>query len=242
MTSRPYQRSQLLSWALVFVFGLLLAAMALPRLAAEVFLLRSAQTVDVLTNASGKPSRQDLDRAAKDLDWARRFSPTNPIIANQRATIDLALYDSERGRTGLDGAFSFLEQAEEEIGSALHLSSGNANLWYLLAETGARLSGPNRQVLQSLQLSYLAGPREGWVARRRLGLALRLWPLLSANTQNMVRREIATLWSLPAYRTDLARIYLGSQKPGAEALLEAIAERGGRDRFLRLIDQSGNKS
>jgi hypothetical protein len=82
----------------------------------------------------------------------------------RRTASALALFDADAaGYTGGTG-----EAAIEAIKQQLRCTPADANAWLLLAIAEQRLGLPSQNVSQRVAMSYRYGPREGWIAGRRL--------------------------------------------------------------------------
>ncbi len=236
MTGRARYRTGFAGYGVFAIFGIALVMLASPRLAAEYYRLGAAPDIRVITENQGQLSEAEITNAAIKLDKALSFNPGNRTIINNKATIELALYELLESKGLNEKAFAALARARDNLKNALKTAPADANLWYLLAEIRVRLNGADTKTVDFLRLSYLTGPREGWVARRRLGLSLRLLPLLPEEIRKMLRREIQALWSVRAYRSDLVRNYLRSSQAGREIILAGVSRNGKEEKpiFLNL--------
>ena len=240
MTPASRKNKGIFEWGMFAVLGGILVFLALPRLAAEYNRLQAAPTLLAISRRGEEISGTKIAMAAEKLENASSFANGNRTIFNALATADLAIYESFKSEGKGDEAYAALSRAQANLRKALKRAPGEANLWYLLAEARARSRGVDKKTVEYLRLSYLIGPREGWVAHRRLKFSLLLWPLLPKDTRAMVYREIRSLWSKHVYRRELARIYLQASESGQKAMLAGIEKMGENEkvRFLKLVNHA----
>ncbi len=237
MYARKHYRTGFFGWSIIALFGSVLVVAALPRLAAEYNRLGATPIVKAISENKREVRGDAKEYAINNLNVAVSFTPENRALYNALATMDLFLYEGYKSGAESDRAFKSLKLAQENFQKALRTAPGDANIWYLLAETGVRLQGADARALEALRISYLIGPREGWIAHRRLGLSLRLWPLLPTGTRKMVLREIRMLWISGGYHTVLVRHFLRAGKTGQEAVISEISKLGEKQtsRFRLLV-------
>ncbi len=226
MTAGARRRTGFVEYGVFAFFGLALILLASPRLPAEYYRLGAAPIVRAITENNGETSIDEIKNAAANLSKALFFTPRNRTLLNNHATSELALYELFESKAMSDKALAALARAQDSLKKALKAAPGDANLWYLLAEIRTRLSGADAKTIDFLRLSYLTGTREGWIARRRLGLSLHLLPHLPEEIKKMLRREIQALWSIRAYRRDLVRDYLRASLAGREIILAGVSRNG----------------
>jgi hypothetical protein len=81
----------------------------------------------------------------------------------------------------------------------------------------------DRDMMSSaLQLSQVSGPYEGWIAERRVDLALRDFDRISAATRKTIRKDLQLVAAEPQYRTNMARRYL--RYPEGQAWIASVIE------------------
>ncbi len=229
------------SWLVTLVVGLLLVALAAPGLMS----LSTARSASALVG--GLPAQEDarvfpeLQAAVQKLEAAMALEPGRRQYAVEQTTLLLHLYYQLKSTRRRSEAGSFLKRASLAITRSLKRAPGDANLWYLLAEIRTlqgQMDGKTRRILG---MSYLTGPREGWVSIRRLQFSLRYWLLLDSEVRRLVKREIGTLWSDPNYRRVLMRRF-ASQTIRVQRLIfshiNTYGEEEGRQ-FQKLARRAG---
>ncbi|MEM7621395.1 MAG: hypothetical protein AAF228_13285 [Pseudomonadota bacterium] len=129
------------------------------------------------------------------------------ILKNQ-ITLSLFNYDilSRFGKNA--SAQHNLEMAISHIRSYLRKSPASSNYWFLLTQSLFVLDKKKELDASALQLSYLTAPREGWIARRRLGFAFQNILLLPPEFRKFMMQEFKSLgW---VYRDDAVRIVIAA--------------------------------
>lgn len=189
------------SWFGTVVLGVLLVALSARGLFSLFYALPASSFVENLNKpATIDHTLDEFDMSAQTLELAKQFEPERRQHHTDEATLLLRLYYKLKsiGReTEADGK---LEKARQTIVDTLKRSPGDANLWYLLAEIRALQNKMDHITQRFLNMSYLTGPREGWIALRRLSFSLRYWLLLDRGLRHHVEKEITTLWSDRAYQ------------------------------------------
>lgn len=204
MTLRQAKRRAIPAKAIfiLLAFGIALTALSLPPLAAAYYGLQAKDTVTRVTNGGTAVANDELATAIGDLTIATSADPGNRTQYNQLATVAFRLLENYRDAGDDPRARDYLGIAHSYLIAGLRKAPGSANIWYLRSETENRLNGTSGNALNCLQMSYLTGPREYWVMRRRLLLGLNLWDRSSKTNRYFVRREITSL-----RLQDLAKIY-----------------------------------
>jgi hypothetical protein len=89
-------------------------------------------------------------------------------------------------------------------------------------------------------MSYVVGPREGWIAIKRNRFASALHPQLSPDLREAVLQEFAALVASGIYE-EATGILMGPSWPFRERLLERLASVDYRDRlrFANVLAQGG---
>ena len=111
---------------------------------------------------------------------------------NDVAVLRLRLVESKLA-TGNQNTASDLAELETLVTAALAESPSSSFLW--LVEYWLRNIGGHSvdSALTLLQMSYLSGPNEGWIAIRRNPLALKVFPSLPPEIADQVLSEFAGL-------------------------------------------------
>jgi hypothetical protein len=131
-----------------------------------------------------------------------------------------------------------LDRLRETIEAALSNTPTDAFLWSVLYWVHNAQLGFSEDNIRNLQMSYETGPYEGWVARRRNGLALAVFPMLPASMAQSVTSEFSGM-----VRTPLNFVAADNLKgpgwPIREALLASLRPLSERDRqsFAALLNE-----
>jgi TPR repeat protein len=78
--------------------------------------------------------------------------------------------------------------------AAIKRNPADGQLWLELALLEAAKDGGTQQLLGALEASYKLAPREGWIARDRLLLALQLWPELPQELKDLAVYDVLGPW------------------------------------------------
>jgi hypothetical protein len=228
-------------WFMALVFGVFLIALVLPGLI-SLYHARSAMVlVGDLTNSTNEYTQSELATAAQQLELASGYEPGRRQYYKEQATLFLNLYSKLKTAKREREASSILEQARLTLKRSLKLAPGDANLWYLLAEIRALQNKMDPKTQRFLGMSYLTGPREGWIALRRLQFSLRYWLLLDKEIRRHVTREIRTLWMDSRYQRTFIRQFSKNTVRVQKIISTQIKSYGDDEvqKFLKLAKRAG---
>jgi hypothetical protein len=93
------------------------------------------------------------------------------------------------------------------VDDALRASPSSGELWLLRATLLAQFGAFERPFRVALRNSYAAAPLEGWIVVPRLGLELRLYPLLPPNLKEQAERDLASVLADPYQAHAFASVY-----------------------------------
>ncbi len=227
-------------WLVTMTIGVLLVALATPGLISLYTARPATALVSELTTPDADHTSQELQTAVQELEAAFEYEPGRRQHTNEQTTLLLNLYYKLKSSGREVEAIGFLEQASLVITRSLKFAPSDANLWYLLAETRALQGKMDRKTRRILNMSYLSGPREGWIALRRLQFSLRYWLLLGKDLRRHVKKEIRTLWSTPSYQRTFIRKFSSSSVRARRVIFAQIKTYGDEDiqKFQKLAKQA----
>lgn len=90
-------------------------------------------------------------------------------------------------------ALQQLLQARSYLRSYLQRTPGSPNHWFLLTQVSYILGQAKTVDRKTLRLSYLTGPREAWIARRRLAFGFQNIQKLDAEFEGHLKKEFRSL-------------------------------------------------
>lgn len=230
-----------LPWFMTLVFGVLLIALVSPGLMSLYYARPATVLVDGLKSSTDDKSFSELMTAVQQFKLASGYEPGRRQHHNEQATLFLNLYYKLKTAKREREATSILEQARLTLNRSLKLAPGDANLWYLLAEIRALQNKMDSKTQRFLGMSYLTGPREGWIALRRLQFSLRYWLLLDKEIRRHVTREIRTLWMDSRYQRTFIRQFSKNTVRVQRVISTQIKSYGDEEvqKFLKLAKRAG---
>lgn len=231
------------AWLALCVAGALLITLSVPGLTAQFYAQPSSTIVHKVSQGEKGVTIERLRETLQGLQLATAYEPGRRQLWNSKATIVLRLYEDSLSGEDAEISKDILTRAQQDIILTLRSAPGDSNLWYLLSEVRAKLHVADPQTFDYLTMSYLTGPREGWVAYRRLQLSLRLWPFLGEDTRRYAKREILTLWSTTPLQRELAGVFINTTVLGKRIISQEIKDRGAAEfsRFEAAIKRRGWK-
>jgi hypothetical protein len=218
-------KSAPLSWSVALVFGVLLLASSTPGIISHYFVYTASQLTD-WEALSEQPQDKRLARFEKASGLFRQAVGYG--IGDRkvyRAQIDLyTRYEALlRQVSQVEKADQYRVEIERLLSSSLRRAPGDSNFWFLRAKMRALKSKFDSRSNSYLNMSYLTGPREGWVAIRRLAFSLRYWLLLRPEAQHQVRREIRTLWRETSLRRWLIDVFVKSNNRASGIIYSEVS-------------------
>lgn len=221
-TPRP-----LLAGLVALAAGLLVAGLALPRVAAYGVALSDGAAASIaLAEARGLPA-DALD------DARRRYAQALSLHGDAQLALDLARFDLRAADAG-DG--EALAAAHAHLRDAASRSPNDAFIWSQLAHVAQLRGAPVDETAAYLRLSRLTGRFEAPAMLLRVRTALPLWNELPEDIRGGVAADMARLGGEPYLRRSLYAPYLSlGLAERAIFLEEAFATRSERGRFRSQI-------
>ncbi|MFV2091819.1 MAG: hypothetical protein ACC634_01915 [Hyphomicrobiales bacterium] len=140
------------------------------------------------------------------------------------------------------GQFRLAAEQATRARNIFHMAIARAPIapgaWAALALANLQLAGVTPTTIAALGRSYATGPRQGWLAPRRVKLALLTWRLLAPGIRAAAIRDIAQMSTTIAGAGDLAKIYLELRPVALRApLLSALitTDKINQRRFLGAV-------
>lgn len=186
----------------------------------------------ILAGETYKPETMEALTAAVDRGQggAARGSYLNRVAV-------IRLRNAENAaKTGGQGAVDTMVSLRKALDLSLANSPDDPFLWLVRFWTEDKTRGVTPAQLNLLRMSYRTGPREGWIAAKRNGLALAVFPQLPPDLAELVLAEFVGLISSGFY-IDAANIVAGPGWPVRKQLLARLVDVKDRDRkeFARIL-------
>ncbi len=241
-----YARTGVITLGAIFSVGVFLISLSLPLFFAEMAVGQSRYALKGLQPVKYSTSPEVLKQAVTDMNSAVLWMPRNRKYSEGRISLTLGIYEHyvTIGEGHSRKARRLLASIDDQIVAALTHSPASSNLWYLLSETRVRLAPHDNRIFDYLKMSYMTGPREGWIASRRLAFALKNWNQLDPDNQRFAVQDIKLLWAEVPYQKYLAAIFLKTTRKGKKIIYHHIND-GGYDqvvKFRNTLRQLGWKS
>ena len=196
--------------------------------------------------AGAKNDINALVSLIKNMESASSISFYNSKYRNEKVTHLLELYNiyNNQPQKNTENLKHILRTAENELMNGLFLSPANSNYWYLLAEVRAKLYTADSKLNELLKMSYFLGPREGWIARRRLLFVLNNWEITDRKVRRLAYKDIVLLWNEKYYQKHLAEIFLATGKLSKKIIYKEINKNGydSIKHFTKVLKSKGYKS
>ncbi len=241
-----YARTGFMTLGAIFSLGVFLISLAVPLLFAEIAVGESNIILNGLQPVKYASSPHKLKKAVGEMNAAVLWMPGNRKYAEGRISLSLGIYEHyvTTGEGNSRKARRLLASIDDQIVTALSSSPANSNLWYLLSETRVRLAPDDERIFDYLKMSYMTGPREGWIASRRLAFALKNWRQLDLDNQRFAGQDIKLLWAEVPYNKYLAAIFLKTSRSGRKIIYRHINDGGYQEvlKFRNTLKKLGWKS
>lgn len=119
-----------------------------------------------------------------------------PPTADEEAALTFIYYEAAdqaaRSRNKVEYQ-NYLKAAQTSARRVVSLSPTRGDMSLVLAEIEYLLGAPRDAVEHALMLSFMTSPRELWIARRRIGLGLRLAPVDRSDLEQSVEADVRLL-------------------------------------------------
>jgi hypothetical protein len=160
----------------------------------------------------------------------------NALVAVSLANVDEATAAADPIRTDRAG-----DEAETVIRTALRCRPLDGDLWLKLAalDTGRRT--PSERTIELIRLSHWTAPSEGWIVRRRVDLASRLFDTGASEIRPELRSDIRTLVNFDAVGK-IAEMFVAapeSVRPIYREWIELLPSRR-RSELARAVERRGS--
>ena len=160
-------------WPLI-VIGFFWSILVVP--AESVRYAHSDVTEAIANGRRVKPA--DLDAAVDAYKFIDSTGICMPGIREQLANLLFLRGTAYRQLNEVDEAVGDMEQADAIVRSLLACSPFESNQWLSLAIIDAKRRGVGGKTFAFLNMSYLTGPREGWIIHRRVEFIATMAPFL----------------------------------------------------------------
>lgn len=184
-------------------------------------------------------NREILQTLLADADsaesaWARPESLRSAAIIRLRLAEQASIAESSKPPVPV------IDQLGVSIRRSLSAAPADPFLWLALFWSKTMKDDWSKEDFAYLKMSYLVGPHEGWVARRRNYIALASFPELPQDVAEAAVTEFKDLIVSEYYDTAV-RILVGPGWPLRDILLRRLedAPEKARYRFARSADQLG---
>ena len=154
---------------------------------------KSVRSLAAAIDAGGRATSEVLDRMSEDHSAGRLWDRCDTLTLNARVTVGLAELDLATVTADPIRADRASEAAEAAIRNALRCAPLDGNLWLRLAALDTVRRGPSVRTVEFIRLSHWIAPNEGWIVRRRVDLASRLFESGVRDVQPELRSDIRTL-------------------------------------------------
>jgi hypothetical protein len=217
-------RAILYPLARLFAVALGLSALAwgtatFPTFWTQISIERTANAI--LDRETFKP--HSLEPLLPAVDQIERSNYCRPEALHSTAIVRLRLAEeaiTNADRDAIDARFTALQDA---IHRSLACSPSDPFFWMILAWLDQLREGFRPEQLTYLRLSYELGPYEGWIAHRRITLALSMFERLPPDLSEGVVREFAGMVQSYLYQ-DAISIVTGPGWPIHDRLLASLKD------------------
>jgi hypothetical protein len=166
--------------------------------------------------------------------WSR------PSVLSVAAVIDLRLLEQAVADSDQKNVDSLMSETNGLIRKSLANTPADAFLWAVLFWLEDTQYGFERERLKYLQMSYLLGPNEGWIAVRRNRLALAFFSALPPDVAANAVSEFARLVGSNFF-AEAANILEGPGWPIRDTLLSGLkdVDEPNRQSFAKIVYKLG---
>lgn len=205
-----------------FGFGLLLFALAAPRVAAYYYIARVPSEVDRVL-ASGRPlSETMLANARQNYLAALEILPNNAEFQRDYGRLELRRAVLRAGdREHYQDAMS---SAAAHFRAAIVTAPSQAFFWSLESYVLSEMSAPADEINGHLSMSYFLGPHEGSSILLRARVGSQSWDGLNGDVQAYIRNDFKAIWENGRLRKGIVDIYLNAPLEVRVVIRNAVIE------------------
>jgi hypothetical protein len=221
---------------------ILLAAFGACAIAWSVSVIRVYRAEAIFTNPAlrildgDRFNTEQLNTLTQQIEVAPVAS-LRPTALSDIATIRLRLAEVALQSGNAQLVASAFDKLQAAVVAALEGTPTSSFLWLTDYWIRSVRIGNPANGLNSLGMSYLEGPNEGWITVRRNPVALSAFPLLPSELADRALDEFARLVSSGFY-SDAANTLAGAGWPIHDKLLARLTEvgEGARRRFAKALE------
>jgi len=192
----------------VFGVGLLLVALAAPRVAAYGSVARWSSLVpEALNDRTVEVDPQRFVGARSDYCEAAELLSDDALLGQECARLAMRIADTTPDDAE---AARLLGEAKASLKAAAAKAPDRAFLWSLLAAVEGETSAPGDRIALLLRTSYLTGPQEPSSITLRPRIALKYWDAMPDDIRADAGKDIRAMWLNWDLSHELQRIYLAS--------------------------------
>jgi hypothetical protein len=191
---------------------------------------------------AGEPFKAEtLRNEASQLEDADESAFCRPIALRSLAVIRLALMEQMFAAGESEQIDSSMDLARERIRRSLTCSPADPYLWLVLYSLENMRSGFDIDHQRHLRTSYMLGPHEGWIARKRNRLAFAVFERLSPDLADAAIGEFVGLLKTRRLYAEVADIFVGPAWRACDRILPRLQGAGERERqaFAKVLYARG---
>lgn len=221
----PSRATMLALAATAFAAGLVLIAIAVPRIAGHAALLPAAAATRAIDE--GTPlSLAEVEQAYKAYGVALSWLPGDPAIRRDRARLSRRIAAMAEHAEGAPDKALAGRQAEalDDLRLAAAASPGDGFTWALLADAELQGGAGLEEVAPYLRLAHLTAPRRASAVLIRFGIVMRHWRDADDGMRAAAMEDLPVLWSRGHVRARLVRDYVSAGFEARAAFRDKLAE------------------
>jgi predicted nucleotidyltransferase len=201
---------------------------------------KTVRSLAAAIDAGGQPRMEVLERISNDQSANRLGERCDTVTLNALVTIGLAEVDLATVTADPIRGDRASEGAEAAIRKALRCAPLDGNLWLRLAALDTVRRGPSVRTVEFIRLSHWIAPNEGWIVRRRVDLASRLFGSGVRDVQPELRSDIRTLVNLdgPSKVADMFFTAPESVRPIYREWIDLLPEER-KNKVTKAVERSG---
>jgi hypothetical protein len=159
---------------------------------------RAARSLAAAIDAGDGPKLEALDRSFEGRSLEPLLERCDASTLNALATVGLAEVDLATTMADPIRSDRASDVAEAAIRQALRCAPLSGDLWLKLAALDTVRRGPSARTVELIKLSHWTAPSEGWIVRRRVDLASRLYESGVKDVGPELHSDIRTLVNFDA--------------------------------------------